>query len=103
MHTKFYSRKTGERVDKTDWFRISIQHERMQENVMKMVQKGSRVYVEGTCRPRKWTDSAGVERTTVEVIVRSKGEVVVLSKAADGSDGSHGSHGQGGSDNHDSL
>lgn len=86
-----YSKRTGEKVDRTDWFRISVHHERMQEVVKTMVQKGSRVYVEGALKPRKWTDATGTERTTVEVVIRAKGEVVVVSKAADGSD-SHSPH-----------
>lgn len=52
-----------------------------------MVQKGSRVYVEGTLRPRKWVDSNGVEKTNIEVLVRSKGEVVVVAKGREDQEG----------------
>lgn len=64
-----------------------------------MVAKGSRVYVEGALKPRKWTDATGTERQTVEVVIRNKGEVVVVGKAADGSDSSSHHH----SIDHDSL
>lgn len=72
------SKKTGEKVDRTDWFRVSVHQEKLAELVTKMVHKGSRVYVEGALRPRKWTDATGVERTSMEVLVRAKGEVVVV-------------------------
>jgi single-strand DNA-binding protein len=52
----------------------------MQELVQKMVLKGSRVYVEGALKPRKWIDASGIEKTTLEVVVRAKGEVVVVSR-----------------------
>jgi len=77
------SKKTGEKVERTDWFRVSVHQDRLQELVTKMVHKGSRVYVEGALRPRKWTDATGVERTSMEVLVRAKGEVVVVDKSGE--------------------
>ena len=80
-------------MERTDWFRIAVHNERLAEAVAKMVQKGSKVYVEGTLRPRKWTDATGTEKTSLEVLVRSKGEVVVLSRVGEGEDHlSHHSH-----------
>lgn len=89
------SKKTGEKVDRTDWFRVSVHQEKMQELVTKMVHKGSSVYVEGALRPRKWTDATGVERTSMEVLVRAKGEVVVVGRSGDGDDNGMGSSSHG--------
>ncbi len=43
------------------------------ENLLKLrvsiYEKGSQVYIEGKLKTRKWTDDAGVERYTTEIIV----------------------------------
>lgn len=78
-------------MERTDWFRIAVQSEKLQENVTKMVQKGSRVYVEGTLRPKRYTDATGTEKTALEVIVRGKGEVVVVGRPAGEHEGYEGS------------
>lgn len=70
-------------MDRTDWFRVSVYPQALQELTTKMVQKGSRVYVEGNLRPRKWTDQQGQEHLSNEVLIRNKGEVVVVNRAAD--------------------
>ena len=61
--------------------------------VEKHLQKGSKIYVEGSLATRKWTDDAGVERFTTEIVLQGfNGKLVMLDRkpgvaAPDGEDG----------------
>ncbi|CAO5678768.1 MAG: Single-stranded DNA-binding protein [Holosporales bacterium] len=70
---------TGERKEKTEWHRIVVMSENISNVVEQYVRKGSKVYVEGQLQTRKWTDAAGIERYTTEVVIgRYKGELTML-------------------------
>lgn len=58
---------TGEQKERTEWHRI-VFFRRLAEIVGQYLQKGSRIYVEGTIRTRKWQDENGSERYTTEII-----------------------------------
>jgi len=60
-------KNTGQPVEKTEWHRI-IFFNRLAEVAGEYLKKGSKVYVEGSLRTRKWTDQAGVERFTTEIV-----------------------------------
>ncbi len=71
---------SGERKEKTEWHRIVIFNERIADNAERFLKKGAKVYVEGSLQTRKWTDQAGQERYTTEVVVdRFRGELTFLS------------------------
>jgi single-strand DNA-binding protein len=56
----------------------------------KYLRKGSKVYLEGALRTRKWTDQGGQERYTTEIVLnRFGGEWTML-------DGARGTRGAGG-------
>src|SRR5215210_2050473 len=60
------NQQTGEWVEETDWFRVSIfgnQAERMAENL----RKGGRVFVDGRFRTREWEGQDGQKRTALEI------------------------------------
>lgn len=77
---------TGERKDKTEWHRISVFNDRLAELIEKYVRKGTKLYIEGQLQTRKWTDQAGIEKYTTEVVIsRFKGDLVILdSRKSDG-------------------
>lgn len=77
---------TGERKEKTEWHRVVIFNERIADVAEKYLRKGSKAYVEGALQTRKWTDQAGVERYSTEVVIsRFKGELTLLDRKSDGS------------------
>src|ERR1700675_890480 len=79
---------SGERKEKTEWHRIVIFNERLTEFAEKYLRKGSKVYVEGALQTRKWTDNAGVEKYSTEIVLtRFKGELTMLDGARDGARG----------------
>lgn len=70
---------TGERKERTEWHRIVVLNEKLSEIAEKYLKKGSKVYIEGQSQTRKWTDQAGQERYTTEVVVpRFRGEITLL-------------------------
>ena len=84
-------RNSGERKEKTEWHRVVIFNERLTELAEKYLRKGSKVYVEGQLQTRKWTDNAGVEKYSTEVVLtRFKGELTMLDGARDGARGGAG-------------
>lgn len=79
----YKDKQTGEWVDQTEWHNISTFNER----ICKLVQylsKGSRVYLEGQMKTKKFTDKNGVDRWSTEVeIPMFGGELVLLDQKSD--------------------
>lgn len=60
-------KQTGERQERTEWHRV-VCFNRLGEIAGEYVKKGSRVYVEGSLRTRKWQDQQGADRYTTEIV-----------------------------------
>lgn len=58
---------TNERKEQTEWHRVVI-YNRLAEIAGEYLRKGSKIYVEGKLKTRKWQDKEGVERYTTEVV-----------------------------------
>src|SRR3979411_283152 len=81
---------SGERKERTEWHRVVIFNENLVTIAEKYLKKGSKIYVEGALQTRKWTDNAGVEKYSTEVVLQKfRGELTML-------DGAAGGRGQGG-------
>lgn len=65
--TAWRDKQTGELQDKTEWHRI-VFFNRLAEIVGEYLHKGSKIYIEGSLRTRKWQDKTGAERYTTEII-----------------------------------
>jgi len=71
--------KDGNRQERTEWHRVSIFNEKLGEIAERYLQKGSEVYLEGQLETRKWTDNAGVEKFSTEVVLRQfRGEIALI-------------------------
>jgi single-strand DNA-binding protein len=87
-------RNSGERRERTEWHRVVIFNERLGEVAQKYLQKGSKVYLEGQLRTRKWTDQQGVEKYSTEVVLENfRGELTMLDSRSGGGDFGGGSGG----------
>lgn len=64
---KYKDKASGEMKESTEWHRVSF-FGRLAEVAGEYLKKGSSVYVEGRIRTRKWTDQAGVERYSTEIV-----------------------------------
>ncbi|MCH9644686.1 MAG: single-stranded DNA-binding protein [Gammaproteobacteria bacterium] len=60
-------KQSGELQERTEWHRI-VFFNRLAEIVGEYLHKGSKVYIEGSLRTRKWQDKMGVDRYTTEII-----------------------------------
>ena len=101
--------KSGERKEKTEWHRIVIFSQGLAEVAEKYLRKGSKVYVEGQLRTRKWQDQTGADRYSTEVVLSGIGAyMIMLDRAGSGSGpmgdmGGVGSTGSGGWDTSDTA
>lgn len=86
---RWKDRQSGELREETEWHRINC-YGRQAEYVGQYLKKGSRVYIEGRLRTRKWTDKEGVERYTTEVIAASVQGMGALPGAGGGQDSNGG-------------
>ena len=59
--------KSGQKQEKTEFVRVTF-YRKLAEIAGEYLKKGRPVYVEGRLETRKWTDKAGVERYTTDVI-----------------------------------
>lgn len=73
-------KQTGENQERTEWHRI-VFYNKLAEIVGQYVRKGSKLYIKGSIRTRKWQDQSGQDRYTTEIIAEDmqmldrKGEV----------------------------
>lgn len=59
-------KNTGERKEITEWHRI-VFYRRQAEICGQYLKKGSKIYVEGKLKTRKWQDQNGQDRYTTEI------------------------------------
>ena len=60
-------KNTGEQQERTEWHRV-VFFNRLGEIAGEYLKKGSKVYVEGSLRTRKWQDQSGQDRYTTEIV-----------------------------------
>ena len=60
-------KNTGEKQERTEWHRV-VCFNRLGEIACEYVRKGSKLYVEGSLRTRKWQDQQGQDKYTNEII-----------------------------------
>lgn len=61
--TETYKDRNGERKENTEWFTI-VTFGSLSEIIQRFVHKGSRIYVEGRLKTRKWSDQSGDHYST---------------------------------------
>ncbi len=67
---RYKDKATGEMKETTEWHRITF-FGKLAEIAGQYLKKGSQVYVEGKLRTRKYTDQAGVEKYSTEIVADS--------------------------------
>jgi single-strand DNA-binding protein len=82
---------SGERKERTEWHNITISGDGLVGVVERYLKKGSKVYIEGSLRTRKWQDRDGNDRYTTEVVVAGmSGSLTMLDGAPGGGGGRSG-------------
>lgn len=77
-------RATGERKERTEWHTVVLQSDGLVGVAERYLRKGSKVYIEGQLRTRKWQDQSGNDRYTTEVSVGMNGNLTMLDGAPGG-------------------
>ena len=60
-------KQSGENKERTEWHNVAM-FGRLGEIAGEYLKKGSKVYIEGSLRTRKWQDKSGNDRYTTEII-----------------------------------
>jgi single-strand DNA-binding protein len=84
-------KQTGEQRERTEWHRV-VFFGKLAEIAGEYLRKGSKVYVEGALRTRKWQDQNGQDRYTTEVVVDINGQMQMLDSRGGGADASQGGY-----------
>lgn len=85
---KWKDRQSGEKKERTEWISVTVQNEGLVGVVERYLKKGSRVFIQGQFRTRKWQDQSGNDRYSTEIVLVGFGAVMTM---LDGKqDGHHG-------------
>jgi len=76
-------KNTGEMQERTEWHRV-VFFGRLAEVVKQYLRKGSKIYVEGKLRTRKWQGQDGQDRYSTEIVVDINGSMQMLDSRAGG-------------------
>jgi single-strand DNA-binding protein len=91
-------RTTGEKKERTEWHSVVLQSDGLVGVAERFLRKGSKVYIEGQLRTRKWQDQSGNDRYTTEVSIGGyDGKLVMLDGAKGGQGGGNDGWSGGGS------
>ena len=77
-------RMTGERKERTEWHQVVINGEGLIGVVERYLKKGSKVYIEGSLRTRKWQDRDGNDKYTTEIVIAGMGGTLTMLDGAPG-------------------
>ena len=80
-------KNTGERKERTEWHTVVLQSDGLVGVAERYLRKGSKVYIEGQLRTRKWQDQSGNDRYSTEVSVGGIGGVMTMLDGAPGGGG----------------
>jgi single-strand DNA-binding protein len=89
-------KSTGERKERTEWVSVVLQSDGLISVAERFLRKGSKVYVSGQMRTRKWQDQSGADRYSTEIVLGGfDAKLVMLDGKSDGPrDSGGGSHTQ---------
>lgn len=77
-------KNSGERKEKTEWHSVVIFSEPLCKIAEQYVSKGSKLYVEGELKTRKWQDQSGNDRYSTEIVLQGFNASLVLLDAKEG-------------------
>jgi len=61
------NKQSGDLEERTEWHRV-VFFNKLAEIVGEYLHKGSKIYIEGSLRTRKWQDKSGIDKYTTEII-----------------------------------
>lgn len=83
-------KNTGEKKESTEWHSVAIFNEGLANVAERYLRKGSKVYIEGALKTRKWQDASGNDRYSTEIVLLGFNSVLTMLDGAPGAGGSAG-------------
>lgn len=83
-------KNTGEKKESTEWHSVAIFNEGLANVAERYLRKGSKVYIEGALKTRKWQDASGNDRYSTEIVLQGFNSVLTMLDGAPGAGGSAG-------------
>ena len=74
---RWTDKASGEKKERTEWHRVVIWG-KLADIAERFLAKGLTCYVSGQLRTRKWTDQAGVEKFSTEVVLQGYSAELIL-------------------------
>lgn len=90
-------KQSGQMQERTEWHKV-VFFNRLAEIAGEYLRKGTKVYIEGALRTRKWQDQSGQDRWTTEIVAN---DMMMLDSAGGRSSGPSGA--DSGSDGYDQM
>jgi single-strand DNA-binding protein len=73
-------KNTKEKKQSTEWHKVAIYNNNLADIAGRYLKKGSKVYIEGELKTKKYTDKNGIEKYATEIVLSAfKGNLVILS------------------------
>lgn len=72
------NKSSGQKEERTEWHTVAIFGEGLVGVAERFLRKGSKVYLEGQLRTRKWQDQSGNDRYSTEVVLQGPGAVLTM-------------------------
>ncbi len=82
-------KSTGERKERTEWHSVVVMNDGLVKIAEQYLKKGSKVYVEGQLRTRKWQDQQGNDRYSTEIVLGAFNSSLVLLDRREADPGRH--------------
>lgn len=89
-------KNTGERKESTEWHSVAIFNEGLANVAERFLRKGSKVYIEGALKTRKWQDAQGQDKYSTEIVLQGFNSVLTMLDGAPGAGGGSGGGSGGG-------
>jgi single-strand DNA-binding protein len=71
-------KNTGERKEATEWHSVAIFNEGLANVAERYLRKGSKVYIEGALKTRKWQDAQGQDKYSTEIVLQGFNSVLTM-------------------------
>lgn len=76
----YKDKQSGEKKYINEWHRIVVFNNNLADFIEKYVKKGTKLFVEGALKSRKYTGTDGIEKNITEVVINQfKGDITILS------------------------
>ena len=75
---------SGEKKERSEFHRVVVFNPGLVGVIERYVKKGTKVYIEGSLQTRKWTDQAGNDRYSTEIVLAAFNGTLILCGAPPG-------------------